>query len=303
MSSSDLPCVEVLFTSNREVVFSNETSLSIPPTIKDKIIKLIYDHYNNFTMGTKTQQTILFFPSVQYKKYKIVLTYDQNLWDADIVRMLEEQLVELNDSDRFEMEKSLRNYLNKRSDLLKSNLGDYIRVVANKDFEIIGPNHPSHQETYKVPDSFIFKIGNELGMDEDRFYINIPTGTYFEFQITGGGILRNKLLVSINIQKIDETYLNIDNALVDTGATSTVFDTQILTDVGYYDKSLACVMHGIGKTSVRKLSSLAVEFFGHRVDVIEPRFTSLSQSGITALIGMDLIQYVKWSIDGGDVVV
>jgi hypothetical protein len=298
--------LHVVFEEDRSLTFNDDELSGVNERDQEKIRKLIFSHYENHAKLRKISKTIIAYPSAFYKKYDIEVTYSPTLFDREIQDILKDQVEILIDEDRKDMAKSLERYISDRPFLMANHFGKHVRLYRDRNYELIpeGSEALSH-----IQDSAVYKVGDELGLS-DHFYVNIPTGQYYELRVTGGGVSLNRLLlfhnrffVSVKLFGLNNAEREVENALVDTGSPTSVFSYEVLRALGLYSTATATRLNGFGSANGKMLEHIDVEFFGIKTKIDRPRFidTWPSEEGFTGLIGMDLIQMVMWKIEGGDV--
>jgi predicted aspartyl protease len=294
--------LNVHFAEDHSIEFKQEEISGVSAHDLEKIKTLVNRHYKNFTRLRHVRNTVLSYPSASFKKYDIVVSYSDALFDHDVVEILSEHVEQLKDENREGMAKCLSKYIEDRRSLMEKYKGNnvYVRMYEDRDYEVIleGNGIIPH-----VSGTAVYKVGDELGL-ADAFYVNRPTGQYYELQVIGGGIDQNKLLVSVTLIGPGNTVFEVENALVDTGATTSVFSYQALRSLHLRESATPCELGGVGTVHGMMLNSITAKFFDCEVVIRCPRFLDddfWRGKEMTALIGMDLIQTVMWKIEGGDV--
>jgi hypothetical protein len=291
--------LHVLFEADHTLKFKDEQLSAVTDRDQKRIKSLIFTHYESHAKYRHISKTVIPYPSEVYTKYNIEVSYSEALFDRDILDVLEEQVELLKDEDRPGMAASLSLYIRDRPSLISNHLGKAVRVYEDgKHYEFISEESNA---ALNMHGSAVYEVGDELGLN-DRFYVNNPTGQYYELQVTGGGISLNRFFVSVTLYGLDGTVHEVENALVDTGSTTSIFSYDVLRDLNLLHKTRPAKLVGIGSIEGKMLPDIDVEFFGIRTTIQRPRFIKdWRPEGFTGLIGMDLIQMVMWKIEGGDV--
>jgi hypothetical protein len=161
--------------------FKEEEISGVDERDLERIKTLVNRHYKNFVRLRHVRNTVLSYPSVSFKKYDIVVSYSDALLDHDVEEVLSEQVEQLKDENREGMARHLFNYIEDRRSLMDKYKGNnvYVRMYEDRDYEVIldGNGIIPH-----VPGTAVYKVGDELGL-EDSFYVNRPTGQYYELQV------------------------------------------------------------------------------------------------------------------------
>lgn len=145
------------------------------------------------------------------------------------------------------------------------------------------------------------KIGNEYDLVNEPTYVH-TSGRYYEFNTVETNST-GRIVASVTLRGKDDKILVVDNMLIDTGAPFTTFDVSVMNDLEYsYFDLQATKMFGVGYKDARSLNKLQVSFFGIKRELSNVKFFDMqSREGHKGLIGMDLIQSIKLTIEGEDV--
>lgn len=291
--------LHVRFEANHTLKFKDEELPGVADRDQERIKRLIFSHYESHAKHRHISKTLIAYPSAAHKKYDIEVSYSEALFDRDVQNVLEEQVELLKDENRNGMATSLSRYIRDRQSLISNHLGKRVRIYEDRNYYELIPKGSG--AVLHIPGTAVYEVGDELGL-KDRFYANHPTGQYYELRVTGGGVCLNRFFVSVTLFGPENSVFEVENALVDTGSTTSVFNYDALRTLKLYNSATTTRLIGFGSAPGMMLDHIDVEFFGIKTTIDRPRFIdNWGPEGFTGLIGMDLIQMVMWKIEGGDV--
>jgi hypothetical protein len=294
-TESQKRCLEVKATMDKD------KNVKFVPEIEDKsdengIKDLILSYFRNFVNSNNEHETEIIYPSVFRRKYYVRVTYEKNLWDVKMVDELRKYSKDLKDNGWAKMSEAVEKYIGSREELCKSQIISY--VLFNPDFNDyeIG-DIASIKGTHTVA----MKIGEEYPVFSRIYHIH-ASGRYYEFNVSGNQ--QDRIVSDIYLKKVDDGYFVISNVLIDTGAPISSFDYRLLVDIGYDSSMLPdSTVNGAGSADAKLVSILEVSFFGIRISLTNVKFFNLAKDPerFNGLIGMDILQYVKFTLDGNNV--
>ena len=162
------------FEEDHSITFKQEEISGVSPHDLTRIETLVNRHYKNFARLRHIRNTALAYPSAGFKKYDIVVSYSDTLFDHDVVEVLTEQVEQLKDENRKGKANYLSKYIQDRQSLMDKYKGEnvHVRMYQDRDYEVIrgGNGVIPH-----ILGTAVYKVCDELGL-ADRFYVNCPTG-------------------------------------------------------------------------------------------------------------------------------
>jgi len=259
---------------------------SIIDELKEPILNdILYCVYNKINT--------LYYPSNYNKKYRLIISYDQQLINDKLIEDLR-KYADLYKHRNQNIFQGLNNYINDRDNYVKKYKGQSM-LLTRDGLQIID----KVKKLYKYPiGGVIIKIGHES--DESTTEKMIKWNCAKNLQ-RSARLDKFNISIDVKVGKKD-TYNTVHNMLVDTGSGRTTFTNKLkkeLEEKNYRLNLEKTKVYGIGEEQIVDRGYIFVKFAGRERKMLVD-FCDFKDPKLGGLIGRDILNTGKFDRDIGE---